>query len=72
MLLEASTYPGSTITAVSNSSTQKEYIEAKAKEMKLKNLTIITDNVVNFQAPELYDRVISIEMFEHMKNYKVT
>lgn len=69
-LFVASVYPGSHITAVSNSSTQKVYIDSKAKEMKLNNITVITADVVHFEAPETYDRVLSIEMFEHMKNYK--
>ena len=72
-LFMAAKFPGSTVTAVSNSRTQKEYIDAQAAARGLKNLTIITDNVVNFTPPRpgSYDRIVSVEMFEHMKNYKI-
>lgn len=66
----AATFPRSTITAVSNSRTQKEHVDGQAKERKLTNLTVITADMVEFQAPGTYDRVVSVEMFEHMKNYK--
>ena len=67
----AQMYPLSKITSVSNSTTQKEFIDARAKELGLTNLTIITADMVTFEAPEAgnYDRIVSIEMFEHMKNY---
>jgi len=67
----AQKYPRSRITAVSNSSTQKAFIDGRAQERGLRNLTVITANVVSFEAPGTYDRVMSIEMFEHMKNYEV-
>ncbi|KAJ3766378.1 S-adenosyl-L-methionine-dependent methyltransferase [Lentinula raphanica] len=68
----AKKYPNSRITGMSNSSTQKAYIDAKAESQKLTNLTIITAdvNTHDFTA-ERFDRIISIEMFEHMKNYQV-
>ena len=68
-LYMAARYPGSRITAVSNSRTQKEYIDAQAAARGLTNLTIITGNLVTFQAPGQFDRVVSVECFEHMKNY---
>mmetsp|Transcript_34866 Transcript_34866/g.85375 ORF Transcript_34866/g.85375 Transcript_34866/m.85375 type:complete len:365 (+) Transcript_34866:231-1325(+) len=69
----AATYPKAKVTGVSNSRTQKEFIMARAKERGITNLTIITADMVVFQAPEAgnYDRIVSIEMFEHMKNYDV-
>jgi len=72
-LYMAAKYPESKITAVSNSKTQKEYIDGQTAARGLTNLTVITDNVVYFTPPEpgSYDRVVSVEMFEHMKNYKV-
>ena len=70
-LFLAATYPNSKVTAVSNSRTQKEFIDARAKERGLTNLTIITANLVDFQAPGTYDRIVSIECFEHMKNYEI-
>lgn len=72
-LYMAEKYPDSKITAVSNSRTQKEYIDSQAHARGLTNLTIITANVVEFSPPaELgsFNRVVSVEMFEHMKNYK--
>lgn len=65
-------YPQATITAVSNSRTQKEHIDAEAARRGLRNVTIITCDMNLFEAPEAgsYDRVVSVEMFEHMKNYQ--
>lgn len=64
-------YPEAQITGVSNSRTQKEYIDAEAARRGLKNLTILTRDMNVFEAPETYDRVVSVEMFEHMKNYQL-
>ncbi|KAJ9505264.1 hypothetical protein QJQ45_011630 [Haematococcus lacustris] len=58
------------VTAVSNSSTQREFILSQAAVRGLRNLQVITANVVDFKAPGTYDRIVSIEMFEHMKNYQ--
>lgn len=70
-LYMASKYPKSRITAVSNSRTQKVYIDEQAKERRLTNLHVITADVVYFSPPKgmTFDRVMSVEMFEHMKNY---
>ena len=64
-------YPSSRITAVSNSSSQKEFIEAKAKKMGISNIKVITSDMNDFSTTELYDRVVSVEMFEHMRNYRI-
>ena len=52
--------------------TQKEYIEAECRKRGITNLTIITADINEFQPPKpgSYDRLVSIEMFEHMKNYQ--
>ncbi len=65
-------YPNSRITSVSNSAPQRAHIEAQAKERGLENLTVITCDMNTFEAPDSgsYDRVVSVEMFEHMKNYR--
>lgn len=70
-LFMAAAYPRSQIVAVSNSSTQKQYIDAQAKKRGLNNLTIITCDINDFEPPSpgSYDRVVSCEMFEHMKGY---
>ncbi len=68
----AEVLPNSKVTAFSNSKTQKIYIDNKAKEKGLKNLTVITGNVVDYEfEKESFDRVVSIELFEHMKNYEL-
>ena len=64
-------YPGSHITAVSNSHSQRLYIEAQAAQRGLTNITVITMDMNNFAPVEKFDRVVSIEMFEHMRNYKL-
>jgi len=65
----AGRFPESEITAVSHSATQKEWIDSRADEMKLGNIKVITADMNSFQAPSVYDRIISIEMFEHMRNW---
>jgi cyclopropane-fatty-acyl-phospholipid synthase len=66
----AEKFPGSKITAVSNSSSQKAFVDARARERGLKNLTVITCDMNSFETAEKFDRVVSVEMFEHMKNYE--
>lgn len=69
-------YPHSRITAVSNSAPQRQYIESVASERGLGNLRVITADMNDFQpdaAGEFaatFDRVVSLEMFEHMRNYE--
>ncbi len=70
----AARYPNSEIVGLSNSHGQREFIMTQAAERGLKNLQIITGNIVDFDYPAHginagFDRVLSIEMFEHMKNY---
>lgn len=70
----AKRYPNSQVVGLSNSHGQREFIQNRAKERGLTNLTIHTGNVAEFDftAEQLvggFDRVLSIEMFEHMKNY---
>ena len=56
---------------MSNSRTQKEHIDAEAARRGLTNLTIITADMNVFDIGETFDRVVSVEMFEHMKNYQL-
>ena len=65
----AEKYPGSRITALSNSSSQREFIESRARERGLDNVRIITADINNFRTDEQFDRVVSLEMFEHMRNW---
>ncbi len=65
-------YPASRITGVSNSATQKLHIEEQAARRGLKNIRIITADMNDFEAGDGgFDRVVSVEMFEHMKNYEL-
>lgn len=66
----AENYPTARITGVSNSTTQKSYIDAEAEKRGLKNLRIITSDMNHFDITETFDRVVSVEMFEHMKNFE--
>lgn len=68
----AERYPNSRITGVSNSATQKVYIESAAAARGLRNITIRTADMNSFEAGDgAFDRVVSVEMFEHMKNYRL-
>lgn len=69
-LFLAKKYPNSQITAVSNSNSQREHIEQEIAQHGLKNLTIHTCDINHFEVKETFDRVLSIEMFEHMRNYQ--
>ena len=63
-------YPHSTITAVSNSRSQAQHIRAKAESLGLANVEVITCDMNNFDtASGQFDRIVSVEMFEHMRNY---
>ena len=62
--------PNSKITAVSNSKDQKEHILNRCKNQGLDNIEVITADMNDFETENKYDRVVSIEMFEHMRNYK--
>lgn len=70
-LFMAANYPNSLISVVSNSKTQKEYIDNQAIERGISNLTVITSDINNFKIEKQFDRVVSVEMFEHMRNYKL-
>ena len=68
----AEKYPNSRITGVSNSSTQKAHIDAEAARRGFKNVRILTADMNEFEAGDTsFDRVVSVEMFEHMKNYQL-
>ncbi|MDQ1345306.1 MAG: cyclopropane-fatty-acyl-phospholipid synthase [Pseudomonadota bacterium] len=65
-------FPRARITAVSNSRTQKQFIDARAAERGLANVEVLTRdaNVLEFPPERRFDRVVSVEMFEHMRNYE--
>lgn len=67
----AEQYPNAKITVVSNSTTQREYIQQQAHLKNFNNLTVITCDVNVLELPEKnFDRVVSVEMFEHVRNYQ--
>lgn len=70
-LFMAAKYPGSTFKVVSNSRTQKLHIDEQAKTRGIPNLTVITADMNTFDIDEQFDRVVSVEMFEHMRNYQL-
>jgi cyclopropane-fatty-acyl-phospholipid synthase len=66
----AARYPAARITAVSNSASQRAYIMATARARGLGNLTVITADMNTFATDARFDRVVSVEMFEHMANWE--
>lgn len=74
-LFMAERFPASQIVAVSNSSSQRQYIERQAANRGLTNINVVTCDMNDFDAARHagrcdFDRVVSIEMFEHMRNYR--
>jgi cyclopropane-fatty-acyl-phospholipid synthase len=70
-LFMAARYPESRFTVVSNSRTQKVYIDETAQQRGITNLTVITMDMNVFDIDDTFDRVVSVEMFEHMRNYEL-
>lgn len=71
----ASRFPKSSIVSVSNSKTQKKYIDSESQKRGLSNLTVLTRNLALKESYEFgeekFDRVMSIEMMEHLRNYEL-
>jgi cyclopropane-fatty-acyl-phospholipid synthase len=65
----AERFPGSRITAVSNSHSQRMFITAEAAARGLGNLEVITCDFNDFETAGRFDRVVSVEMFEHLRNW---
>jgi cyclopropane-fatty-acyl-phospholipid synthase len=68
-LWAAEKYPAARVTAVSNSRDQGDFIRAEAEKRGFGNLEVLTADVNDFAPDGTFDRVVSIEMFEHLKNY---
>lgn len=69
-LWAAPRYPHSRFLAVSNSASQGAYIRARAAALGLTNVRVETVDVNRFEpAPSAFDRIVSVEMFEHLRNY---
>jgi len=69
-LFMSAKFPGSRFTVVSNSRTQKQHIDAQANERGIKNLEVVTADMNVFDTQKRFDRVVSVEMFEHMRNHE--
>ncbi|MCB1054344.1 MAG: class I SAM-dependent methyltransferase [Acidobacteria bacterium] len=65
----AERYPRSRVVSVSNSASQRAFIEARAAERGLGNLEVITSDINDFDIDRCFDRVVSVEMFEHLRNW---
>jgi len=66
----AAHYPAAKVVSVSNSNSQREYITAQAKARGLGNVTVLTCDMNVFDTELRFDRIVSVEMFEHMRNYR--
>ncbi len=69
-LFLAKHFPKIKLTALTNSKVQKEFIEKKARSLGIKNIKIIKEDINRFKLKGSFDRIISIEMFEHLRNYE--
>lgn len=63
-------YPKARVTAVSNSHSQRAFIEEQCRMQNLCNIRVVTCDMNDFVTDATFDRVVSIEMFEHMRNYE--
>lgn len=66
----AEAYPRARIVSVSNSASQRAFIEERARQRGFENLRVITADMNDFAIDERFDRVVSVEMFEHMANWR--
>ena len=62
-------YPRSQVLGVSNSAGQRRFIEARAQARGLTNVRIVTADAATFDTPERFDRIVSVEMLEHVRNH---
>jgi len=69
-LFMAERYPRSEVLGVSNSTPQRHYIEGVAAERGLTNLKIVTADINSFDPGRRFDRVVSVEMLEHVRNHR--
>jgi cyclopropane-fatty-acyl-phospholipid synthase len=69
-LYVASRYPTASIVAVSNSLPQREFILAEARRRGIGNIAVLTCDMNDFDSDSRFDRIVSVEMFEHMRNYR--
>jgi len=70
-LFLAERFPGSRILSVSNSKPQREFILGRCKQREIDNVEVVTSDVNRFEPDRRFDRVLSIEMFEHIRNHEL-
>jgi cyclopropane-fatty-acyl-phospholipid synthase len=70
-LYAADRFPNSRFLAVSNSASQRRFIEDACMKKGLRNVRVVTSDMNDFDTEEQFDRVVSVEMFEHMRNYEI-
>ena len=63
-------FPNTSVTSVSNSTSQREFILRQAQHRSIENIDVIACDMNDFETDKRFDRVVSIEMFEHMRNYR--
>lgn len=62
-------FPMSKITAISNSHSQRDYIEGQCRQRGFENVQVITADIGRYQFQDQFDRILSVEMLEHVRNY---
>lgn len=63
-------FPNASVMSVSNSSSQRDYIVERARERSITNIEVLTRDMNEFDTDRRFDRIVSVEMFEHMRNYR--
>ncbi|QDU44747.1 Cyclopropane-fatty-acyl-phospholipid synthase [Symmachiella dynata] len=66
----AETFPNCRVTSVSNSAVQRRFIDQRLQERGLTNVRVLTADMNDFEIEDRFDRVVSVEMFEHMRNHQ--
>ena len=69
-LYAAARFPDSRFVGLSNSRSQRDFILARAADRGLVNVDVVTGDINDFEADRAFDRIVSIEMFEHVRNYE--
>ena len=62
-------FPNASVMSVSNSTSQRDFIKARAAERSIENIEVVTCDMNDFSTDRRFDRAVSIEMFEHMRNW---
>ena len=63
-------FPNASVVSVSNSQSQRDYIVAQAESRGLDNIDVYVRDMNDFEPGRTFDRIVSVEMFEHMRNYR--